>query len=103
MEIDPTQIGLQVGGGAAIGGVIGYAAKKIIKLVAVLVGLELALFAYLENQGILSVNWSKLEAATEVTQYANGAGMPPIVSDFLSAAPMGGGFATGAVVGFKKG
>lgn len=101
MQLDATQLGVQAGGGAVVGGVIGFAAKKIVKLVAVLVGLELAMLAYLENQGIVSVNWGELQNAAAFS--TGGGGMPPIVADILSAAPLSGGFAAGAAVGFKKG
>jgi uncharacterized membrane protein (Fun14 family) len=101
MEFDPTQLGVQAGGGAVVGGVIGFAAKKIVKIVAVLVGLEFAILAYLENQGIISVKWSELQSAAAFT---TGDGqMPPVVANALSAAPLSGGFAAGAAVGFKKG
>lgn len=103
MEFDPTQLGVQAGSGAVVGGVIGFAAKKIVKLVAVLVGVQLGFLAYLENQGIVSVNWGQLENAAAFSATAGESGMPPFVADILSAAPLSGGFAAGALVGFKKG
>ena len=62
MEIDFTQLGIEAGSGAIIGGIIGFAAKKIAKVLAVIVGLELALFKFLESRGILTVDWEKLTA-----------------------------------------
>lgn len=103
MEFDPTQLGVQAGSGAVVGGVIGFAAKKVVKLVAVLVGVQLGFLAYLENQGIVSVNWSELENIAAFSPTAGGSGMPPFVTDILSAAPLSGGFAAGVLVGFKKG
>jgi uncharacterized membrane protein (Fun14 family) len=65
------QIGIEAGGGAIIGGVIGFAAKKIAKLIAVLIGLELALFKFLETRGVLDVNWNKItNASSNVTDAA---------------------------------
>ncbi len=52
------QMGLEFGGGGLIGGIIGFAAKKVAKLIAVIVGIELALFKFLETRGILEVNWN---------------------------------------------
>ena len=37
-------VGINLGTGALIGGIIGFTAKKVAKLIAIIVGLELALF-----------------------------------------------------------
>ncbi|PSQ10868.1 hypothetical protein BRC93_07855 [Halobacteriales archaeon QS_5_70_15] len=62
LGIDFTQLGLDVGGGAVIGGIIGFTAKKLAKVIAVIIGLELALFKFLESRGILAVDWDRLSA-----------------------------------------
>ena len=50
-----------VGGGFFVGILIGYALKKVIKLLAVIVGLFLAGLAYLQYHQIASINWNKLQ------------------------------------------
>ena len=50
-----------IGGGFFLGALIGYALKKVIKLVAVIVGLFLAGLAYLQYQQIAKINWSILQ------------------------------------------
>jgi len=40
VDLNPQQLGLELGGGAVIGGVIGFAAKKVAKIIAVLVGIQ---------------------------------------------------------------
>jgi uncharacterized membrane protein (Fun14 family) len=60
-------IAATLGGGFFIGVLIGYALKKVIKLVAVIVGLFLAGLAYLQNQHIANVNWNKLQQVSEGT------------------------------------
>jgi uncharacterized membrane protein (Fun14 family) len=104
MEIDLTQLGIEAGSGGIIGGIIGFAAKKIAKVLAVIVGLELALFKFLESRGILTVDWEKLTAGfVESTQEA-AAGTPPSwVQTVLSTLSISGGFAAGFFLGFKKG
>lgn len=94
-------IGGEVTMGGLLGFVTGYAAKKIAKLVAVLVGLQVAVFTYLETRGVLEVNWSKLSGSTpEVGQiHAQASGY---LADLASAVPLGGGFTVGAVAGFKR-
>lgn len=101
------QIGLEVGGGAVIGGVIGFAAKKVAKIIAILVGIELALFKFLETRGILEVNWEAISgAASNATAVAGGAAesQPPSwLMSLLSALPVSAGFTGGFIVGFKRG
>jgi uncharacterized membrane protein (Fun14 family) len=50
-----------IGGGFLVGILIGYALKKIVKLVAVVVGLFFAGIAYLQYQHILSIDWNELQ------------------------------------------
>jgi uncharacterized membrane protein (Fun14 family) len=50
-----------MGGGFFVGILIGYALKKVIKLVAVIVGLFLAGLAYLQYHEIANINWNKLQ------------------------------------------
>ena len=104
VDIGVQQVGLEIGGGALIGGIIGFAAKKIAKLIAIIVGLELALFKFLETRGILSVNWEAISgAAGNSTQTATSAQPPGWLTSLLSALPVSAGFAGGFLVGFKKG
>jgi uncharacterized membrane protein (Fun14 family) len=54
-----------MGGGFFVGFLIGYALKKVIKIVAVLVGLFLAGLAYLQYHQIANINWNKLQHISE--------------------------------------
>jgi uncharacterized membrane protein (Fun14 family) len=54
-----------LGGGFFVGVLIGYALKKVIKLVAVIVGLFLAGLAYLQYHQIANINWNKLQTISE--------------------------------------
>ena len=67
-----------MGGGFFVGILIGYALKKIIKLVAVIVGLFLAGLAYLQYHQIASINWNKLQTVSEgaLTTLSNAIIMP---------------------------
>ena len=58
-----------IGGGFFGGLLIGYAFKKIVKLIAVTVGLFIAGLAYLQYHQIASFNWDKIEDA--ITSPAN--------------------------------
>ena len=54
-----------IGGGFFVGILIGYALKKVIKIVAVIFGLFLAGLAYLQSQQIANINWNKLQTVSE--------------------------------------
>src|ERR671915_1241474 len=54
-----------LGGGFFVGILIGYALKKIIKIVAIIVGLFLVGLAYLQYHHIANINWNKLQQVSE--------------------------------------
>ena len=56
-----------IGGSFFVGVLIGYALKKVIKIVAVIVGLFLAGLAYLQYHQIANINWNKLQQVSEAT------------------------------------
>jgi uncharacterized membrane protein (Fun14 family) len=104
LSLDPTQLGLEFGSGAVIGGIIGFAAKKVAKVIAVLVGLELALFKFLESRGILTVDWERLSSGVLQNAQVAADGTPPDwISTILSTLSISAGFTGGFLAGFKKG
>jgi len=53
-------------GGGFIGGMLaGYAIKKVIRFAAVIVGLFIAVMAYLEFQRIISVDWVRVQSVSQ--------------------------------------
>src|ERR687892_1804323 len=60
-------LAVTIGGGFFGGILIGYALKKIIKIVAIIAGFFLAALAYLQYQQIASINWDRLQAISEDT------------------------------------
>ncbi|WP_336038161.1 FUN14 domain-containing protein [Halobacterium yunchengense] len=103
-DVNLTSLGLEFGGGAGIGAVIGFAAKKVAKLIAVIVGLELALFKFLESRGILTVDWDRLTAGMlDLTSAANASTPPSWVNTILSTLSVSAGFTGGFLLGFRKG
>ncbi|NHN40319.1 hypothetical protein G9C85_01540 [Halorubellus sp. JP-L1] len=104
LQIDPKQLGIEFGTGGVIGGIIGFAAKKIAKIIAVIVGLELALFKFLESRGILTVDWEKLSNGfLQASQDAASGAPPSWVQTILSTLSIGAGFTGGFLLGFRKG
>jgi len=103
VDINAQQLGLELGSGAVIGGIIGFAAKKVAKLIAVLVGIELALFKFLESREILSVDWEKLTGGfVEASQNAANGAPPSWVNTILSTLSISAGFTGGFMLGFRR-
>ena len=104
LDVNPTSLGLELGTGAVIGAIIGFAAKKVAKLIAVIVGLELALFKWLESRGILTVDWERLTAGfVDIGSTASSSTPPSWLASILSTLSISAGFAGGFFLGFKKG
>ena len=99
-----------LGGGFFGGIVVGYALKKVAKMIAIVFGLFLAGLAYLQYQGIAAMNWNKLlnltEGATQAIVNASQTGIPGVITapGFDSwGIPLTGGMAMGFAIGFMKG
>jgi uncharacterized membrane protein (Fun14 family) len=54
-----------VGGGFFDGMLAGYAIKKVIRIAAVIVGLFIAVLAYLQYQKIISVDWVRVQSVSQ--------------------------------------
>lgn len=111
MSIDPVSIGASVGFGGIAGFLIGYAIKKVMKIMLVIIGLFFAALAYLSSQGIISINWDKFAATSTgaLTGVQNATGAIPSAADQTFSAlanigiPLTGSFAAAFVFGFMKG
>ncbi|HET7147884.1 MAG TPA: FUN14 domain-containing protein [Candidatus Nitrosopolaris sp.] len=55
-----SSFGVTIGGGFLGGILIGYALKKVVKIVAVVLGLLFAGFAYLQCLQVIDIKWAKL-------------------------------------------
>jgi uncharacterized membrane protein (Fun14 family) len=56
-----TPISATIGGGFFGGLLLGFALKKVVKVLAIVVGLFIAGLAYLQYHQIASVDWSRIE------------------------------------------
>jgi uncharacterized membrane protein (Fun14 family) len=112
-----------IGGGFFAGIIIGYALKKVIKLLAVIVGLFLAVLAYLQYHQIANINWNKLQTVSEgtITTLSNAIIQIPGISNGSSGdghaaaatasslamtsfgIPLTGSMSAGFTIGFMKG
>jgi uncharacterized membrane protein (Fun14 family) len=109
-----------VGGGFFVGVLIGFALKKVLKILAIVVGLFFAGLTYLQYQQILNINWNKLQATSQnaVTMLADATSQisnhinnitdsNPHATGTLAisnlAIPLTGSMAMGFAIGFMKG
>jgi uncharacterized membrane protein (Fun14 family) len=115
-----SSFGATIGGGFFAGALIGFALKKVLKILAVIVGMFFAVLAYLQYQQIVNINWTKLQATSQnalttitnaTTQISghissasdsnNHAASALAISNF--GIPLTGSMAMGFAVGFMKG
>jgi uncharacterized membrane protein (Fun14 family) len=103
-----------IGGGFFAGVLIGYALKKIVKIVGLVVGLFFAGLVYLQYQQIININWTKLQPVSQhaITTIANATMQIPgfNASNHTTALalsnlgiPLAGSMAAGFTLGFVRG
>jgi len=107
-----SSIGATIGGSFFAGVLIGYALKKVVKLVAVVVGLFFAGLTYLQYQQIIDINWNKPQQASQntVTTLANATTQIPGLTNHTAALaitnfgiPLTSSMSMGIAIGFLKG
>ena len=92
----------QFGAGGIGGFIVGYAIKKISKLLAILAGIFLAFLIYLATQGIIAINYEALwQAVGNFLSFAK-EGASWFIG-FISLLPFMGSFIAGLLLGFKIG
>jgi len=92
----------QLGLGGIGGFIVGYAIKKISKLIVVLIGIFVVALLYLGTRGIISINYDKLwDALTSLLGFLGQAASWLI--GLISLLPFMGSFLAGFVLGFKLG
>ena len=98
--ISPVVFQLGVGG---IGGfIVGYAIKKISKLIVIIIGLFLIALIYLSTQGILVIKWDALWNALSGSLSGLGSAFSWLTG-VISLLPFAGSFLVGFLLGFKMG
>ena len=96
---------LTAGTGAGITGVVlGWAAKKVLKLVAIILTVQFGFQAYLASQGLITVHWAELQAHFGgVTGINIRSGLPQWLAGFIETLPISGPLTLGFYYGFNKG
>ena len=100
-----------VGFGGLVGYLIGFFIKKLFKILALIAGVFFAALMYLEQQGIVNVNWDKLQGvlSTIVNSTASGgvggshtaaAALLPTLTNLNI--PLTGSMAAGFAIGLRS-
>jgi uncharacterized membrane protein (Fun14 family) len=110
-----------VGFGGLVGFLIGFIIKKLFKILAIIAGVFFAVLIYLEQQGMVNINWDKIDVAyhgvlstvtntiTNSTTATGGIGGSHTTASSLLPAitnlgiPITGSMATGFAIGIMKG
>ena len=98
--VPPIAYELGIGG---IGGFIaGYALKKLLKIVAVIVGLFVLALVYLGYMNIISINYGELEKAVSGALGLSGH-VSGWITPIIAYLPFAGAFGIAFIIGFKMG
>jgi len=92
----------QLGVGAICGFIIGFAIKKALKLLILLVGIFLSILVYLGYSGIITINFDKLFDAVK-NLFDLGQQISGWLILIISTLPLTGSFIAGLILGFKVG
>ena len=92
----------QLGVGAICGFIIGFAIKKALKLLILLVGIFLSILVYLGYSGIITINFDKLFDAVK-NLFDLGQQISGWLILVISTLPLTGSFIAGLILGFKVG
>lgn len=92
----------QLGVGGVGGFIVGFALKKLSKLILFLTGLFIILLIYLSTQGIININYASLWSALSGLVGLSGSALSWIVG-VISLIPFAGSFVAGFLIGLKVG
>ena len=101
-----------IGGGFFVGMLAGYAIKKVVKILAVIIGLFIAALAYLEYQRIIQVDWTFIQALSQsgiiwltnaVTHISNSIDADQIGISASNLIPLASSTSAGLMLGLARG
>jgi len=101
-----TPLATQLGTGGIIGFVVGYALKKLFKLIIVLIGIFFVILQYLAYEDFIVINYDKIIARLEgfiVSLMQSGGGGFTLPTFLQANIPFAGSFIAGLGVGLKMG
>lgn len=97
------QFGLEVGSSAVVGAVVGFAMKKVAKIMLVVTGIVLALLIALEAHDVIKVYWDTIDdLVVSLEELVHNGNPSPEIMNVVTSLAIGGGFAGGFLIGFKR-
>jgi len=97
-----TPLSYQLGLGGIGGFIAGYALKKLMKIVAIIIGLFILALVYLGYQGIITINYGELGDAVSGALGLSGQAAEWLVP-IIAHLPFAGAFGLAFFLGFKMG
>ncbi len=98
-----TLIAVDVGIPAALGFVVGYTIKKIVKAALVLLGSFLLILFYLEERGVITINVERMGSLVQNLTQRGYVQVEALMDFLISSALPSGSFLIGLILGLKKG
>jgi uncharacterized membrane protein (Fun14 family) len=95
-------LAFQLGVGGVGGFIVGFALKKLSKLILFLTGMFILALIYLSTRGIININYAALWNALSSLVGLSGTALSWIVG-VISLLPFAGSFVAGLLIGFKVG
>ena len=94
-------------GGGAVGALLGYGFKKLVKVLLIVLAAFTALIGiplgYLTYEGVITINWDRLFELLNSAASASASWFSTATQALAVAVPAFGGFAAGFALGFQKG
>ena len=104
-SISPTLF--SIGSGVVIGFLVGFAIKRVMKILTVVVGMFFGALMYLQSQSIININWDKLQSVSQsgLTTLSNSLSNTGQFSNIAGnlGISLTGGLAAGLAIGLMKG
>jgi len=97
-----TPLAYQIGIGGMGGFIAGYALKKMMKIVAIVIGLFILVLVYLGYRGIITINYGELGNAVSGALGLSGQAAE-LITPIIAHLPFAGAFGFGFFLGFKIG
>ena len=97
-----TPVVYQLGIGGFLGFFVGYAIKKMTKVLAVLIGIGALILIYLGYEGIININYDKLAEVFERLM-GTASQASTVLTPIIANLPFAGSFIAGLAVGIKLG
>lgn len=95
-----------LGGSFLIGGMVGVIARNYFKILAFVLGAEIAFITYLQHLDLISIQWDNIQSIIDnVSRFLQTLQVPESAPEgsFGQSLAVVGGFAIGFAVGFKFG